>query len=110
MMTIIGSSVNLLFCISRFRELLKKIGPCVNSRKIAANQKPKIAVAPMNTGFMRLRNSACGSECRAFESHRAPNKKEIPASRRLQGFSILTFYNATEHHSCPPSSRLLHEC
>jgi len=54
MMTIMGSSVNLLFCISRFRDLLKKrIGPCVNSRKIAANKKSKIAETPMSTGFMR---------------------------------------------------------
>ena len=47
MMTIIGSSVNLLFCISRFRELLKK------NRFLAANIKSKIAETPMNTGFMR---------------------------------------------------------
>ena len=54
MMTIMGSSVNLLFCISRFRDLLKKrIGPCVNSRKIAANQKSKTAETPMNKGILR---------------------------------------------------------
>jgi hypothetical protein len=30
MMTIMGSSVNLLFCISRFRELLKKESPKIS--------------------------------------------------------------------------------
>ena len=39
-----------LYLCNQIRE---RIGPCVNSRKIAANQKPKIAETPMNTGFMK---------------------------------------------------------
>jgi len=43
MMTILGSSVNLLFCISRLRDLLKTNRSLRNSRKIAAKRNSKSA-------------------------------------------------------------------
>ena len=67
MMTIIGSSVNLLFCISRFRELLKKNGRLKKSMYLCTRKTNMVPVVQL------VRASDCGSECRGFESHRAPS-------------------------------------
>ena len=53
-----------------------------NSRKIAANMVFAIlGNSDVQRGLLKIRVNACGSECRRFESVRAPNleKSEIPS-------------------------------
>ena len=53
-----------------------------NSRKIAANMVFAIlGNSDVQRGLLKIRVNACGSECRGFESHRAPkqeNKGNLP--------------------------------
>ena len=46
-----------------------------NSRKIAANMVFAIlGNSDVQRGLLKIRVIACGSECRGFESHRAPQR------------------------------------
>ena len=54
MMTIIGSSVNLLFCISRFRELLKK--------------NRFLRKSPQNSRKQKIENCGNTDEYRVYET------------------------------------------
>ena len=47
-----------------------------NSRKIAANTVFSVlGNSDVQRGLLKIRVMACGSECRGFESHRAPKTK-----------------------------------
>ena len=49
-----------------------------NSRKIAANTVFSVlGNSDVQRGLLKIRVMACGSECRGFESHRAPLRKGI---------------------------------
>ena len=51
----------------------------MNSRKIAANAFfPTFGNHDVQMGCQTIHRSACGSECRGFESHRAPKGKTLP--------------------------------
>jgi hypothetical protein len=55
-----------------------------NSRKIAANTVFAIlGNSDVQRGLLKIRVIACGSECRRFESVRAPSK--IPVGQALTG-------------------------
>ena len=56
-----------------------------NSRKIAANTVFSVlGNSDVQRGLLKIRVMACGSECRRFESVRAPKKKS-PVSKQLTG-------------------------
>ena len=45
-----------------------------------------------------VRASDCGSECRGFESHRAPNSRKFLKPKRFWEFTFLEFYVLVEHN------------
>ena len=58
-----------------------------NSRKIAANTVFSVlGNSDVQRGLLKIRVMACGSECRRFESVRAPSK--IPVGQELTGIFI----------------------
>ena len=66
-----------------------------NSRKIAANTVFSVlGNSNVQRGLLKIRVMACGSECRRFESVRAPQEKS-PVIREIAGllhFQCMRFY------------------
>ena len=66
-----------------------------NSRKIAANMVFAIlGNSDVQRGLLKIRVIACGSECRGFESHRAPFKN----SRESMTYGSF-YFNSTSVNS-----------
>ena len=70
----------------------------INRRKIAAKRVFVVfGNDDVQTGFQRFCVIACGSECRGFESHRAPSKENPCKSSTCRDFSFPLPYILMEH-------------
>ena len=69
-----------------------------NSRKIAANMVFAIlGNSDVQRGLLKIRVNACGSECRGFESVRAPQQINPCKSRTCGDFYLSTPQILMEH-------------
>ncbi len=69
-----------------------------NSRKIAANTVFSVlGNSDVQRGLLKIRVMACGSECRGFESHRAPSETNPCKSSTCRDFTFLAHQFLMEH-------------